>query len=198
MGGLTTTEHPRNVVAMDTNEEQAIDARDQFRELGAAIVVTMLAVTWYGLNAPTRIEERTATSPIQDPVFDWLPILLIAGAFFGTWLAWVIVVERRLPWPFGERRKLPPGSAWAAIPNAIAFLASLVVSSWMPSASGTYFREGGESWLEVFAPADLARNFVLFALFWSIAYPIGALVDSFVARRRRARTAARQISRPAA
>ena len=144
----------------------------------------MLVVTAYGLSAPTRREERTPVDPFGGPGFDWTLLLLVIGAFVGTVLAWIILVERRRPWPFGERRADRPESAWAILPFPTAWLITeLITSSW-GQASGLYPIGQGDRWLDVTAPVDLSRTLVLFGLCSSVAYAASTLIGVVIRRRR--------------
>ena len=125
-----------------------------------------------------------------------LPLLIVASVI-GTWFAWVVLVERRWPWPIGKRRDRLPDTAWTAVPAIAAWVvAQFIRSSWTP-ASGVYFRGENEPYLVVSTPVDLARDLVLFGLCWSIAQALGRLIDYVIRRRRRVEPAPPEVTRPA-
>ena len=181
---------------MDT--DLATQRRDEFRQISAVTVVTIIVMTAYALSAPVWIGERTPTDPPSAAGFDWMLPLLIVASVIGTWFAWVVLVERRWPWPIGKRRDRQPDTAWTAVPAIAAWVvAQFIRSSWTP-ASGVYFRGENEPYLVVSTPVDLARDLVLFGLCWSIAQAVGHLIDYVVRRRRRVEPASPEVTRPAA
>ena len=181
---------------MDT--DLATQRRDEFRQISVVTIVTIIVMTAYALSAPVSVSERTPVDPPSAAGFDWKLPLLIVASVFGTWFAWVLVVERRRPWPIGKRRDRQPDTAWTAIPAIGAWVvAQFIRSSWTP-ASGVYFRGENEPYLVVSTPVDLARDLVLFGLCWSIAQAVGSLIDYVVRRRRRVEPASPEVTRPAA
>jgi hypothetical protein len=160
-------------------------------------IVTIIVMTAYALSAPVSISERTPVDPPSAAGFDWILPLLIVASVIGTWFAWVVLAERRWPWPVGKRRDRRSDTAWTAIPAIAAWVvAQFIRASWTP-ASGVYFRGEDEPYLVVSTPVDLARDLVLFGLCWSIAQAVGHLIDHVVRRRRRLDPASPEVTRPA-
>lgn len=183
---------------MDTASDLATQRRDEFRELSAAIIVTIIVMTAYALSAPVHIDERTPFEPPSAEGFDWILPLLFVVTAIGTWYTWVVLVERRWPWPIGKRRDRQPDTAWTAIPLIAAWVvAQFIRSTWSP-ASGVYFRGENEPYLVISTPVDLARDLVLFGLCWAIAQAVGNLIDYVVRRRRRIEPASPKVTRPVA
>ena len=185
---------------MDTETEVAIQRRDEFRKLSAMTVVTIIVMTGYALSAPVHVDERTPLEPSSAAGFDWMLPLLIVASVIGTWFAWVVLVERRWPWPIGKRSERDRRSEtwWTAVPALTAWVvAQFIRSSWTP-ASGVYFRGENEPYLVVSTPVDLARDLVLFTLCWWIALGVSRLIEFVVRRRRRVEPASPEVTRPAA
>ena len=162
-------------------------------------VVTIIVMTAYALSAPVSITERRPVDPPSAAGFDWMLPLLIVASVVGTWLAWVVLVERRWPWPIGKRSERDRQSEtwWTAMPAIAAWVvAQIIRSSWTP-ASGVYFRGEDEPYLVVSTPVDLARDLVLFGLCLSIALAVGHQIDHVVRRRRRVEPASPEVTRPA-
>lgn len=185
---------------MDTETDLATQRRDEFRQISAMTVVTIIVMTAYALSAPVHIGERTPLDPPSAAGFDWMLPLLIVASVIGTWFAWVVLVERRWPWPIGKRsgRDRQSETWWTVVPAIAAWVvAQMIRSSWTP-ASGVYFRGENEPYLVVSTPVDLARDLVLFGLCLSIALAVGHLIDHVVRRRRRVDPASPEVTRPAA
>ena len=179
---------------MDT--DLATQRRDEFRQINAMAIVTIIVMTAYALSAPVWVGERSPIDPPSAAGFDWMLPLLIIASVIGTWLVWAVLVERRSP--IAKRRDRRPDTAWTAVPAIAAWVvAQFIRSSWTP-ASGVYFRGENEPYLVVSTPVDLARDLVLFGLCWSIALAVGHLIDYVVRRRRRAEPASPEVTRPAA
>ncbi len=120
----------------------ATQRRDEFRQISAMTVVTIIVMTAYALSAPVYDRRTHAIDPPSAAGFDWMLPLLIVASVIGTWFAWVVLVERRWPWPIGKRseRDRRSDTAWTAVPAIAAWVvAQFIRSSWTP-ASGVYFR----------------------------------------------------------
>jgi len=108
--------------------------RDELREVAAATVLAIVAVSAYGMLAPTSSEVVTlddsgisgiSGSDLGDVA--WLLVIFL-GAFSVGAIGWALVVERRRPWPLGPRRiENRPREWWTVVPLVGALFASSVL-----------------------------------------------------------------------
>jgi hypothetical protein len=188
---------------VDAREAPALRRRDEIREYASGSLLAVGVIFAWSIVAPVRIE-------IVDPFErDWgrvLPGLLFVAAFMTGVLGWILVIERRRPWPMAQPVS---GRSWFAgivLFFAIAFTGLWAWENWPaviyfpnpadpPSPTFTVQPEYGDAIAEssvntmirVSIPENEARGWILITLVAWVAYSCAWLlveVSRNVRRRR--------------
>jgi hypothetical protein len=90
------------------------------------------------------------------------------------------IIERRWPWPFGQRIKRPK-AARVVLPTLLALATSMIgvrmLTPYLPSASGLYvFDDASEDWLQVVAPVDTTIALIAGLLLYVTGLTVGVLI----------------------
>jgi hypothetical protein len=168
--------------------DRLIAQRDDVRRAAAGWVAVFITVAlWTGFVATSRVALWNGPEPnALDLVLELVGFVIALGA--GWWLgtsAWILVAERRRPWPFGPRRR-EVVNKWSQIPFVVALVIvgafSLVV--WPPSVM--LAADGLAEGARVHLPANEARRLILSATAgMSATLLVMAARHLVVARRRR-------------
>jgi hypothetical protein len=172
-------------------------ARTELREITAVSLLEIVAVTAYGMLSPTKTEILALSSCcIQNRTDQRLEdglglIVVLLGAYLVASIGWSVLVQRRMPWPFGPRQAPTEGGGWwIVLAGAAAILSTVFVNLVWPHSQieGELVAVAGRDDILVHVISSPSAD-ALAMVAWLAAFALGAPVGQAAERAWRARRA---------
>lgn len=154
----------------------------------------VIGVTAWGAIAPARLIDRAPVRSVPPDAVAGPIVALLVGALVSV--AWSRIRNGR--WPRPSRRRAAPESRYSVAWEWVGVLAVGLAGRVLSLAIGAYgLLEVDDGYLgrEVFAPANTARDAVIWVTAWCVGY-VGASALRVLVARRRSGAVADSVSHP--
>jgi hypothetical protein len=110
-------------------EAPALRRRDEVREIASGSLLAIVVIVAWSIVAPVRIE---IVDPFQRDWGEVLPSLLFGIALMAGLVGWILLVERRRPWPMAPPAGRTSWFVWIVFVLAVTFTSAWARQNWPP------------------------------------------------------------------